>query len=179
MKIGYVRSTKIYDLAAQIEAVKKYGVDELYEEKAVGLRKMHLDELLKNLRAGDSLVVFSLLCLGRTMKQLVILAKDFEARGIFLISIYDNFTSPVKMLTSLAKIECEVAIEVEKTGFYKASLKGKKFGKSPVNPQIVNKALSMYESGDYLVDEIISKTGISRGSLYNYIRRQGVTKKGV
>lgn len=93
MRFGYARVSKTEQhIELQIDALRKYGVDEIFEEK-ISSRKLSrpkLQELLGKLRSGDTLVVWRLDRLGRTVKQLIALAEDFEAKGINFVSLQEN-----------------------------------------------------------------------------------------
>jgi len=87
MKFGYAGLNKDdQNLDLQIDALNVYGVDEIYEEKVTGTgtdtdtrqNRHQLTELLGRLRVGDTLVIWQLNRLGRTVKQFLGLVKDFK-----------------------------------------------------------------------------------------------------
>lgn len=74
LKIGYVRvSTVDQNLDLQIDALKAYGCDEIFEDKLIGIagKRTSLEKALQYVRPGDSLVVWRLDRLGRTMHPLI------------------------------------------------------------------------------------------------------------
>ena len=90
MNIGYARvSTKDQNLDMQIDALKNHGCEKIYKEKksGSGSKRNEYDKMLSDLRPGDTLVVWKLDRLGRSLKQLVNLVEDFKQKKIHLQSI--------------------------------------------------------------------------------------------
>lgn len=85
MKIGYARvSTKEQHLDMQLEALKAAGCEKIFSEKMTGRQqnRPELDACLSFLREGDTLVVYKLDRLGRSLKNILTLLEDFKNRGI-------------------------------------------------------------------------------------------------
>ena len=81
MKIGYARvSTTDQNLSVQIDGLEKEKCEKIYKEKLSGVRKdrPELQKALEELRKGDTLVVWKLDRLGRTVKQLLNLIEDLR-----------------------------------------------------------------------------------------------------
>lgn len=179
MKFGYARVSKNnQNLEMQIDALTKYGVDEIYEEKASSVKKnrQELGELLSKLRTGDTLVIWKLDRLGRTVKQLLQLAEDFESKGINFVSLTEGFdtTTPVGKFTfhimcSVAQMERDVQIERTKSGLEAARKRGRTGGRKPKDQAKINTALKMYFSNEHTIKDIIDATGVSKTTLYKYI----------
>lgn len=93
MLIGYARvSTADQDLSLQLDALTAAGCEKVFTDKASGTKANRdgLAEALAYAREGDSLVVWKLDRLGRSMKGLVDLAADLEARKVDLRSLTDG-----------------------------------------------------------------------------------------
>ncbi len=115
MIFGYARvSKKDQNLELQIDALKKYGVEEIYQEKMTGTKtdRPELEQLLKVFRKGDKVVVYKLDRISRATKHLIELAEFFEKKEIDFISIQDNIdtSSPIgrfffRMIVSIAEFE--------------------------------------------------------------------------
>ena len=93
MKIGYARvSTTDQNLSVQIDGLEKEKCEKIYKEKLSGVRKdrPELQKALEELRKGDTLVVWKLDRLGRTVKQLLDLIEDLKGKGIHFKSIKDK-----------------------------------------------------------------------------------------
>ena len=104
MKIGYARvSTKEQSFDLQIDALQKAECKEIYKEVASGTKAERpvLDDLLKNIRSGDILIVWKLDRLGRSLKHLVSLVGELMSRDVGLQSINDPIytTTPHGRLT--------------------------------------------------------------------------------
>src|SRR3954468_13141972 len=90
MLVGYARvSTQEQDLALQLDALRSAGCDKVFEEKASGAQRERpaLKAALAYMRQDDTLVVWKLDRLARSLKQLLETVEDFAARGIGLRSL--------------------------------------------------------------------------------------------
>jgi len=188
MKFGYARvSTDDQNLYLQIDALKDYGVDEIFEEKESGTKKNRpeLLSLLSKLRAGDTLVIWRLDRLGRTVKQLLELAEDFEKKGINFVSLQEDFDTSTPMgkfvfvvFCAMAQMERDITSERTKAGMTAAKKRGRVGGRRPKDNKNVEIALKMYYSNEYSIPEIIEATGLSKTTIYKYVRdHEGVKNK--
>jgi len=180
MEFGYARISKDDQaLECQIDALNVYGVDEIYEETITEPRqdRQQLKELLETLRAGDTLVIGRLNQLGRTVKQFFALIKDFEQKGIRLVSLYEKFDTSnavgkavYGVFCSLAQMELEVISQRTKAGMILAKRRGRLSGRKPKENTKIESALKMYFSSESSIDEIIETTGLSKTTIYKYVR---------
>jgi DNA invertase Pin-like site-specific DNA recombinase len=93
MLIGYARvSREDQNLELQLQALKNASCDRIFSDKKSGnqVARKGLEEALSHLRAGDTLIVWKLDRLGRTVKQLVDLVSDLESRAINFKSLTDG-----------------------------------------------------------------------------------------
>lgn len=181
MKFGYARvSTKEQVTDRQIDALRAYGVDEIFVEKISGTKKSRpqLNILLNKLRTGDTLVIYELKRLGRNTKQLLALAEDFQANGIEFVSLTENIdtTTPMGRFVfttwcALAQLDRDIISENTKSGLAAAKARGRVGGRKPTEQKKVNTALKMYFSNEYSVKEITDATGMSKTSLYKYVNK--------
>lgn len=186
MNFGYARvSTKDQSLDLQVDALKKAGCNEIYSEKLSGrsARKPKLEELLGKLREGDTVMVYSLDRLGRTSKELINLLTDFKEKGIQFKSLQEGMfdtTSAMgeavfQIIAILKAMEVQVLSERTKDGLAAARARGKKGGR-PKGSYDKNKsaaAVTLYNR-KLSVSEITRSLKISRSTLYEYLRREGV-----
>ena len=103
MKIGYARvSTSDQAVDLQVDALKQAGCAKVYTEVISGVRTNRpvLDELLKNLRSGDVVVIWKLDRLGRSLRHLIEIINDLMARKIGLKSLND----PIDTTTSHGRL---------------------------------------------------------------------------
>jgi DNA invertase Pin-like site-specific DNA recombinase len=176
MIIGYARvSTSDQNLNIQIDALKKYGCNRIYEEKMTGTKKERpkLAELMTILRPGDKVVIFKLDRISRSTKHLIEISDFFEKKGVELISIHDSIDTSTPMgrfffriLASIAELEKDIISERTKAGLSSARVRGRNGGRPRVSVKKIELALRMYHSKEYSIREIVNATGISQATLY-------------
>ena len=184
MKFGYARvSTLEQNLHLQVDEIQKFGVDHIYEEKITSRAKHRpqLEELLKMLRAGDTLVIWRLDRLGRTVNELISLAEDFEKRGVHFVSLRENLDTTTAMgkfcfhiFCAAAQMERDVISERTKAGLAAARKRGRSGGRPKANQGNITRALKMYHTKEFTIEEIRQATGISKATLYNYLKKEGI-----
>lgn len=173
---GYARvSTEIQNLDRQMDALKKYGVDIIYNEKMTGTKKdrPELTKMLERMTANDTVVVESLSRLGRSTKDLIDLTELFEQKGVHLVSLkesIDTSTSTGKLLftlmSAIAQFECDTIADRTREGLRSARARGRKGGRPRVNPGCIQKAVKLYHTKQYSIKEIEELTGVKKSTLY-------------
>ncbi len=180
MLIGYARiSTHEQTLNLQIDALQQANCERIYKDTASGAKteREGLQDAFDHLRAGDTLVVWRLDRLGRTLKQLIELISDLNARGIGFKSMQENIdttTSGGKLVFhifgALAEFEREVIRERTRAGLQAARARGRLGGRpKALDPKKAALAKSLYESRKHSIKDICETLGISRATLYKYI----------
>lgn len=177
MIYSYARSLKNeQDLDTQTTALQKFGVDELYIEKATDKKTVHenLNKIFSQLKNGDVFVICKLDYLDRTVKQLFILLNEFERNNISFVSIGEKIDTKqdkefITNLSILAKMNKKVTSERTKEGMFKTKKKGSPVGRKPLPQKKVKKIIELYYDKNMSISEIEKKTGISRPTLYKYI----------
>lgn len=182
MIIGYARvSTQDQSLNLQTDALEKYGVERIYQEKESGKKKdrPQLDEMMKMLRAGDTVVVYKLDRISRSTKHLIELSELFEEMDVQFVSIQDQIdtTTPMgrfffRMMASIAELERDILSERTKDGLKAARARGRNGGRPQVSKQKVQLAMKMYVSKEYSLSEIKAATGIGSTTLYRYLEKE-------
>jgi DNA invertase Pin-like site-specific DNA recombinase len=115
--IGYARvSTDGQDLTRQTEALKEAGCNVIFEEKISGGKEQRpeLDKMLKELKAGDCVVIQKLDRLGRSLSHLLKLIEGFKRDGIQFKSLTDNFDTTTSQGIFIFQIMAAVA-ELERS----------------------------------------------------------------
>jgi DNA invertase Pin-like site-specific DNA recombinase len=179
-RIGYARvSTTDQDPALQVDALQAAGCDRVFIEQASGsLRERpELSRALDYLREGDSLVVWRLDRLGRSLRHLIDTVADLQGRGIGLVSLaesIDTGTSAGRLVLhvfgSLAEFERELIIERTQAGLAAARARGRVGGRPAVlKGEKLDAARQMYESRRYTVAAIARTVGVSRATLYRHL----------
>ncbi len=139
MLIGYARvSTQDQNLALQIEALTKAGCKKIFEDKSSGSRAQRpgLVKVLEILREGDTLVVWKLDRLGRSVKNLVDLVGELHKQNIHFKSLTDAIDTGTAsgrfffhVMASLAEMERELTVERTRAGLEVARQLGRKGGR--------------------------------------------------
>ena len=184
MKIGYARvSTTSQNLDMQVSALTDAGCDKIYTEKVSGVGdRTELKAVLEYLRAGDSLIIYKLDRLGRSLKDLLDIIEQLQKRNISLVSLRDNIDTGsttgklvLHIFASLAEFERDLIKERSAEGRREAKKKGVRFGrpKQP-KPEKANMCAQLYRNGNS-VSAIMRTTGIkSRNTVYKYLRMEGI-----
>jgi DNA invertase Pin-like site-specific DNA recombinase len=190
MIFGYARvSKKDQNLDLQIDALQRAGCDKIFEEKLSG-RSVFLpnqEKLFSQLRKDDILVFNSVDRLGRTSKQLIDLFYDFKQKGVQIKSLTEGVfdtTNPMgeavfQIIAILKGMEVSVLIDRTNQGLDAARARGRKGGRKPgsYNKVKAAAAATLYKKGDY-VSDILKTLNISRATLYEYLRKEGVNYNG-
>jgi len=188
MLIGYARvSTRDQNLEAQLDALTQAGCQLIYQEKVsgAGAARPELDKLLAHLRQGDTVCIYRLDRLGRSLKHLLELVSELERRGAGLISLTDaiNTTSAqgrliFNLFASLAEFERELIRERTHAGLAAARARGRiggrRRGLSEEAERTAIVAEALYREQQIGVDEIARRLHISKVTLYKYLRHRNV-----
>lgn len=188
MKIGYARvSTKDQVLDLQIDALNKDGCEMIFEETASGAKtdRPELQNLLKHIRKGDIVVVYKLDRLGRSLKHLLEVVSELNSKEVGIRSINDaiDTTTPQGRLffnisASFAEFERDLIRERTKSGLEAARARGRKGGRRQgMTKEAEQKAIlaeTYYKEGKMGVNQIAEEIGVSKMTLYKYLRYRKV-----
>ncbi|EAO1488463.1 serine-type DNA invertase Fin [Salmonella enterica] len=141
MQIGYVRvSTNDQNTDLQRNALNCAGCELIFEDKISGTKaeRPGLKKLLRTLSEGDTLVVWKLDRLGRSMRHLVVLVEGLRERGINFRSLTDSIDTSTPMgrfffhiMGALAEMERELIVERTRAGLAAARAQGRVGGRRP------------------------------------------------
>jgi DNA invertase Pin-like site-specific DNA recombinase len=179
MLIGYARvSTQDQNLDLQFSALTKAGCEKLYQDKISGARNNRpgLQQALDDLRKGDTLVVWKLDRLGRTVKGLIDLINQLHEKGTHFKSITDNVDTSTPsgrfffhMMASLAQMERELVAERTKAGLAVAKSLGRVGGrKRKMTKSKIESAKKLLASG-IATKDVAHNLGVSIPTLYRWI----------
>lgn len=180
MLIGYARvSTQDQNPALQLDALKAAGCERVFTEKASGAQRdrPELAAALTYLRAGDSLVVWKLDRLARSMQQLIETVAQLEASGIGFRSLtesIDTTTAGGKLIFhifgALAEFERSVIRERTRAGLKAARDRGRKGGRPPaLSTADIAAAKAMLRDPEITVAEVAKRMNISPATLYRHL----------
>ena len=186
--IGYARvSREEQNLAMQLDALQNVGCKKVYQEKVGGTQKQRpaLESLLNYVRSGDTVVIWKLDRLGRSLKDLIHLVNKLSEKGVNFKSLHEHIdtTTPTGRLTfhlfgALAEFERALIRLRTREGLAAARARQKVLGRpkglSKAAQQKALIASSLYKEGSLSVVEICSQLGISMPTLYRYLKKAGV-----
>ena len=189
---GYARGSKAAagkepNLDHQLDALTKAGCEIIFQDKVSGAKAdlPEFEKMLAQLVNGDIVCVCKLDRLGLPLKNLLKLVADFQGRQIGLRSLADSIdtTSPdgsiiLNVFISLTELEQDLIWERTGAGLEAARARGKKGGrKSGLSPEAQKKSMlaeMYYKEGKLGVDEIAKTVGVSKMTLYKYLRLRNV-----
>ncbi len=181
MKIGYARvSTEEQNLDRQLDGLKEAGCEKIFQEKITGTKKERpeLDKLMEQLRSGDLIIVSDLTRLSRSVKDLFSLVDQIEKKGANIKSLkeswMDTSTPQGKLMftifAGISQFERDLISQRTLEGLAAARARGRKGGRPKKDDKSINLALKMYQEKIYSVSEITEATGVSKTTIYRYIR---------
>jgi DNA invertase Pin-like site-specific DNA recombinase len=185
--IGYARvSTSDQDPALQLDALSAAGCVKVFSDRASGALDSHpeLDRMLDQLRPGDTLVVWRLDRLGRSLKHLISLVDDLAEREVGFRSLTESIdtTTPggrliFQVFGALGEFERSLIHERTRAGLAAARARGRVGGRRRVmTPEKVMVARDMYESRDFTVEQIAATLGVSRKTVYRHLASTPVSR---
>lgn len=187
MLFGYSRvSTKDQNLELQNDALEKYGCERIFSDFSSGAktRRPDFDNMKSHLRSGDTVVIWRLDRIGRSLKHLISLVEEFNEENIGLISLNDPIDTTTaqgrftfNIFASLAQFERELIRERTLAGLAAARARGRQGGRRPGlsedGEQKARLAESLYNDG-IATRVICDRLNMSRSTLYKYLRYRGV-----
>ena len=188
MKYGYARvSTKDQNLDLQIDALKQYGCQKIFSEHAKGAKadRPQWLELLHQIKSGDSLIIWKLDRIGRSLSHLISIVNELIKKNVSIISLNDPInTSSIQgkfmfnIFASLAEFEKDLIRERTMAGLRSARIRGKIGGRpkglSKEAQRTACMAEALYAQKELSINEITQQLDISKTTLYKYLRTRDV-----
>jgi DNA invertase Pin-like site-specific DNA recombinase len=176
MKYGYARvSTVDQNPALQMDALKKAKCDYVFQEKRTGatINRPALRDCLKKLRPGDTLIVWRLDRLGRSLRDLITMLDELRGRGIRFQSLSEAIDTETptgramwQLIGVFAELERSIIIERTRAGMLAARKRGIRPGPKPkLSRQQIEHAREL-RAKRKAPDEIAGILGVSRSTLY-------------
>jgi DNA invertase Pin-like site-specific DNA recombinase len=175
-------STDEQSLALQLHALKKAGCGRVFTDKAsgAGLARPGLNDALSHLRAGDTMVVWKLDRLGRSVKGLVDLVNGLEAREVHFRSLTDGIDTKTPagrfffhVMASLAQMERELIVERTRAGLAVARKLGRVGGRKRRMTDSKIKAARRLLAGGTPARDVADNLGVSVPTLYRWLPASG------
>ena len=182
MNVGYARvSTGEQTLDLQLDALRQAGCGRVFEETASGAKadRPVLAEALAYIREGDTLVVWRLDRLGRSLPHLIEVVAALAAQGIGFKSVTEQIdtTTPggkpvFHVFSALAEFERDLIRERTHAGLAAARARGRTGGrpKKLADPKQLALARALYDGGQADVATICTTLGVSRATLYRALK---------
>ena len=196
MIFGYARvSITEQNLDLQLDAFLKEGIDRknIYTDKVSSSqeKRKSLSKLLDYARDGDTIVVWKLDRLARSLIHFTNFINQLNEKGIKFRSITEPFLDTtdksshsqfiVNLFAALAQLERDIIIERTKAGLASARARGKVFGApkglSKKNQQKAIICEQYFKEGKLTVSEICDRVDVSRATYYKYLRVRGLNGK--
>ena len=182
MNIAYIRvSTIEQNESRQLEGLKKYNIDKIFEEKisAKNMSRPKLQEMLDFAREGDSIYIWDFSRLARSTKDLLEIVEKIKGKGINLISVKENLDTNTPtgklMLTMIGAInEFERAnlLERQKEGIIIAKQKGKYKGRKEIGyPENWNEIYDRWKNREITANEAMKKLNLKRNTFYKLVNK--------
>ncbi|EGB0327185.1 recombinase family protein [Salmonella enterica] len=177
-KIGYIRvSTNDQNTDLQRNALISAECEQIFDDKMSGTKanRPGLKRALKRLQSGDTLVVWKLDRLGRSVKNLVGLISELHERGIHFQSLTDSIDTSTPMgrfffhvMSALAEMERELIVERTNAGLAAARAQGRIGGRRPaLHPEQIVQIKRLVQKG-YTRNQLAIIYDVSRSTIYKY-----------
>ena len=192
MKLGYIRVSRDKQTTAlQEDAMQREQCDRVFTDKMTGRRfdRPEYTKMLEIARSGDTIIIWRLDRLGRSMKELIEIVTQLGQRGIELRSLKENIdtsTSTGKLMfhfmAALAEFEADIIRERTMAGLEAARARGRLGGRRPASktmpPGQIEGARQLYAARTMTVADIMKATGFkSRATFYKYVVVQAQPSK--
>lgn len=182
MIVGYARvSTLEQNLELQLDALKRPGCERICEDRLSGadVERPGWAQAQEVLRAGDTLVVWRLDRLGRSLKHLIYTVNELAAKGVGFRSLTENIDTTTAggrlvfhIFGALAEFERELIRERTRAGLA-ARARGRMSGRPrKLTPRQVASAKRLIEEGGQPVSEVASYLGVARSTLCRALKER-------
>jgi len=187
--VGLARvSTHAQDTQLQLDALRDAGCTQIFEEHVStrSTARPGLEAALANLQSGDTLAVWKLDRLGRSVKDVLIIADDLHSRGVELRILTGTLAGTYKptgegkffftMIAAFAELERDIIRERTLAGIAAARARGSVFGRPRViTPEMAAEARDRRARGETLLS-IAKALGVSRTSVSRYVDDGAATR---
>ena len=189
MLVGYARvSTDDQSLDLQKDALNQHGCEKIYSDVISGAKwkRQGLEDAMRYMRKGDTLVVWKLDRLGRSLQNLIQIVNELNEKGIGFRSLQENMdttTSGGKLIFhlfgALAEFERDIIRERTLAGLKAARERGRVGGRRKVMTEKRERMLETLEKDPHLSDvELAEMLGVSRSTLWRYRKAREAEEEG-
>lgn len=180
MNVGYARvSTQDQNLDLQIDDLKKFGCDRIFTDKISGSSQDRpgLNEALAFVRKGDTLAVWRLDRLGRSLQHLIQTVNTLHDRGVGFASLQEGINTSTAngklvfhIFGAMAEFERSLIRERTIAGLNAAKARGRMGGRRPkLNQEQVEMARTVLASASGKIGEVARMLNVSRSTVYRHL----------
>ena len=182
-KIGYVRvSSETQETARQLKLMQDYEVDKIFEEKISGknMDRPEFKKMMDYLREGDILYIESISRLSRSVKDLLKIVDDLNAKGVKFVSNKENIDTStpqgifvLQIFAALSELERAQTLQRQKEGIAIAKAQGKYKGRQriQIDEDLFKKCYKRWKAGEITAVQFQKKIGLIPNTFYRRIRR--------
>lgn len=188
MKVGYAKVSNFdHDMSIQIDALQQAGCKQIFTDLSDGVGKDQpgLEVALNHMKEDDTLVIWRLALLGRSLKQIVDIVNRLGQKGFGIQSLQEPLDTSTddghltaQIFAILGETERDLIRERTRKGLQAARARGRKGGRpkglSEKAKRIAIMAESLYLDREMTISEMCGELSISKPTLYSYLRYQGV-----
>lgn len=189
MEVGYVRvSKREQNPKLQRRELEAAGCGRIYEERVSSRQESRpqLEAVIDYCREGDTLVVWKLDRLGRSIQELIGVVNDLRDRGVEFRSLRESLDTNTPggklvfhVFVSIAEFERDIIRERTMAGLEAARARGRKGGRRPVMDQRkIALASRLMRNRETSISDICEAIGVSRATLYRYVKSDGTPRDG-
>ena len=183
MRIGYARvSTHEQNLDLQLDALKQAGCERIYQDQVSGTKEARpgLEQALNAVRPGDTLVVWKLDRLGRSIKHLIEVVNSLREQDVAFHSVTEGIDTSTNggrfvynIFASLAEFERGLIHDRTMAGLAAARARGRKGGRPrKLTERKLAQARAMLSDPEQSVTEVAKALGVGRATLYRALKEQ-------
>ena len=182
--VGYAYTTadKSY-LSSQLEGLGKYGCDRIVLETDIQNSVAHphteLEAAIEGMTAGDTLVVYELVCFGKSIIQLADFIAQLEEKEIELLVLEKDSTLATlegniytDMIKVMAQMEKTIIRERTSRGLEEARRNGRIGGRPRISEETIKRIQFLYNNNKYTLRQIAEECNISLGTAYKYTQER-------
>lgn len=178
MLIGYMRPYQAdQNCETQLKNLTELNCNKIItEEHSSAKNRIKLKDMIDNLKQGDKIIVTKLFSFADSTRHLVELLEVIERKEACILTINEGIDTSGEngyrfsdIVKHLVEFQSDVISEATKRGLHKAKQKGVTTGRPRKPDENVQRAIIMYESKKYSLNEIKNETGISKSTLYRYL----------
>ena len=190
MLIGYARiSTGEQNLDMQVDALKDAGCEKICTDETSGVKSERpgLQEAFEYLREGDTLVVWCLDRLGRSLKDLIRQVEELGERGVGFRSLHESIDTTSSagkfqfhVFSALAEFERDLIRDRTIAGLRAARARGRMGGRpKEMTPEKLKIAARLMKDHEVSIKEICTTLGVAKSTLYRYVSPKGEIREQV